>query len=415
MGQRQSDNFTFSRISELSELIRQQKLSPVDLVSSCLERIHHLQPRLNAFIAVTHESAIEEAITAKAEIRQGKWKGPLHGIPAGIKDFYDTAGIRTTAASEHFRNRVPKQDAASVQKLKNAGAIIVGKTNMHALGMGTTGLESCFGPARNPWNPDYIPGGSSSGSAAAVASGLCYLTLDTDAIGSCRLPAACCGIVGFKASYGLISVQGILDGEKPPDEQILWLSHAGISTRSIEDTAFVLDVLAERNRDQLGNFFTALNQERQLRIGVAKNCEPAPGATAAFETAVRTIRSFGYWMASVAAPRTDFSKGIAAIASDRQAIARQAFHDIDVLLLPTTATTTLMVKNADKPLALSPEYTMFANYYGLPAVSVPCGFDDHGLPLGLQMVAKPQDEGAILRLAHQFETATTHSKVHPTI
>lgn len=120
-------------------------------------------------------------------------------------------------------------------------------------------------------------------------------------------------------------------------------------------------------------------------------------------------------MAGVAAPRTDFSKGIASIASDRQAIARQSFNDIDVLLLPTTATTTLMVKDAQKPLALSPEYTMFANYYGLPAVSVPCGFDDHELPLGLQMVARPQDECAILRLAHQFQTATTYSKMHPTI
>src|SRR5690348_15596126 len=131
--QRESDSYIFSRIAEISELIRQQKLSPVDLVSLCLERIQHLQPQLNAFITITPESALEEAITAEAEIRQGKWKGPLHGIPAGIKDFYDTAAIKTTAAFEHFRNRVPKQDAASVQKLKNAGAIIVGKTNMHTL------------------------------------------------------------------------------------------------------------------------------------------------------------------------------------------------------------------------------------------------------------------------------------------
>src|SRR6185295_7297661 len=137
-------------------------------------------------------------------------------------------------------------DAVSVAKLKKAGAIIIGKTNMHALGMGTTGLESYFGPVKNLWNADYMPGGSSSGSAVAVATGMCYATLDTDAIGSCRLPAACCGVVGFKGTYGLISSQGILEGEKA-DETILWLAHPGITTRSVTDTAFVLNALAEHD------------------------------------------------------------------------------------------------------------------------------------------------------------------------
>src|SRR5262249_16907893 len=155
---------------------------------------------------------------------------------------------------------------------------------------------------KNPWNADYIPGGSSSGSAAAVASGLCYATLDTDAIGSCRLPAACCGVVGFKGSYGLINMQGILEGEKPPDEDIVWMSHAGVTTRSIEDTALVLDVLAERD-----DFVTTLTQERPLRIGIASNCKVQREVMDAFETAVETIRRFGYSMNSVAAPFTDFS------------------------------------------------------------------------------------------------------------
>ena len=176
---------------------------------------------------------------------------------------------------------------------------------MHQLGMGTTGLDSYFGPVRNPWNPEYIPGGSSSGSAAAVASGMCYATLDTDAIGSCRLPAACCGVVGFKGTYGLISSKGILEGE-PADEMIVWMSHPAITTRSVQDTAAVLDVLAERNKDtSKASFVDALARKKKLRIGVANNFKADQEVKAAFEKAVETIRSFGYSMNSVAAPFGD--------------------------------------------------------------------------------------------------------------
>ena len=408
-----SENYPLDSISQASELIRLRKLSPVDLLTRCLQRIAELQPRLNAFITVTSESALEAAKLAETEIRQGQWKGPLHGIPVGIKDFYDTAGVRTTAAFEHFRNRVPKDDAASVEKLRKAGAIVIGKTNMHTLGAGTTGLESYFGPVKNPWNSEYIPGGSSSGSAAAVASGLCYATLDTDAIGSCRLPAACCGVVGFKGTYGLIDLRGILKGEQPPDEQIVWMAHAGITTRHAMDTAIVLDALARRDAE--ASFVTALAEERPLRIGVANNCKAATAVMDGFERAVETIRGFGYSMETVAAPFVALSKGIGNIAADRQAIASQSFHEIEVLLLPVTATTTLRIGDASQPSALSAENTMFANYYGLPAVSVPCGFDKHGLPLGLQIVAKPWDEAAVLRLAHQFLTATGLDNARPPV
>src|SRR5215510_6914162 len=238
--------YAHQSVADVSELIRQRQISPGELVATCLERIERLQPMLNAFITVAADSARQAADVAAREIQQGRWKGPLHGVPVGIKDFYDTAGLRTTAAFEHFRDRVPKNDAIAVETLKRSGAIVIGKTSMHTLGMGTTGLESAFGPAKNPWNADYIPGGSSSGSAAAVAAGLCFATLDTDAIGSCRLPAACCGVVGFKGSYGLVDMRGILEGEQPPDDTIRWLAHAGITTRSVQDTAVVLDVLAGR-------------------------------------------------------------------------------------------------------------------------------------------------------------------------
>jgi len=406
--------FEYARITDVAKSIRKQNVSPVELVEACLKRIEDLNPKLNAFITVLNDQAREQARTAEAEIKAGKWRGPLHGIPVAVKDFYDTAGIKTTAACEQFKDRVPAKDALGVQKLKRAGAIIIGKTNMHRLGMGTTGLEGAFGPARNPWNPDYIPGGSSSGSAAAVASGLCYATLDTDAVGSCRLPAACCGIVGFKGTYGLISPQGILEGEEA-DEMILWLSHPAITTRSVEDTVLLLDVLAERNkRTKTVDYGRALKRDRQLQIGVANNFKSDPQVKASFERAVKKIRKFGYSMKSAPVPFGDPEGGIANIEADRQMIAGQAFRDIDILLLPTTTTTVPGIKDAgSNPQALSPENTAFANYYGLPAISVLCGFDAKGLPLGLQMVGKPWGESAVLRIAYQYQAVSGYSNRHP--
>ena len=404
----------YASLQDVAKLIKTQQLSPVEIVDACLERIEDLNPKLNAFITVLAEEAREQAQEAEAEIQAGKWRGSLHGIPVGIKDFYDTAGIKTTAGFEHFKDRVPTKDAESVRKLKKAGAVLIGKMNMHQLGMGTTGLESYFGPARNPWNPEYIPGGSSSGSAAAVASGLCYATLDTDAIGSCRLPSACCGVVGFKGTYGLISTKGILEGEEA-DEMILWLSHAAITTRSIQDTAIMLDILAERNKDlKTTSFVRSLARKRKLRIGVANNFQAAGDVKAAFEKAVEIIRGFGYLMRDVAAPFGDPNAGITNIEADRKGIARQAFHDNDVLLLPTTTTTIPTVKEAGgNPQALSPENTVFANYYALPAISVLCGFDTNGLPLGLQIVGKPWGESAVLRLAYDYQAATKHLRRYP--
>ena len=275
------------RLTEVSGLIRQRRISPVELVTTCLDRIDRLQPRLNAFITVAADSALQTARAAENDLQQGRWKGPLHGIPIGIKDFYDTAGLATTAAFDRFRDRIPKKDAVAVEKLKRAGAIVIGKMNMHTLGMGTTGLDSCFGPVKNPWNAGSIPGGSSSGSAAAVASGLCYATLDTDAIGSCRLPAACCGVVGYKGSYGMIDMTGILEGEQPPDDTIRWMSHAGLTTRSVHDTALVLEALAERSEHGGPSTWSGdLGVDTRFRVGVAGNCQADNVVSAAFDSAV---------------------------------------------------------------------------------------------------------------------------------
>jgi aspartyl-tRNA(Asn)/glutamyl-tRNA(Gln) amidotransferase subunit A len=314
--------------------------------------------------------------------------------------------VKTTAAFEPFKDRVPKKDAASVAKLKDAGGIVVGKTNMHRLGMGTTGLESAYGAVRNPWNDAYIPGGSSSGSAAAVAAGLCYASLDTDAIGSCRLPAACCGAVGFKGTYGLVSADGILDGEKA-DEAILWLSHPGITARSPEDVAIVLNVLRLRSRQAAAasDYREQAQRTGKMRVGVATNFEADAEVSAAFTSAVDAIRTLGHDIFDARAPFEMPRFGdVRNIEADRSAIAGRAFERIDLLLLPTTTTTTLRVDAASDAQALSAQNTMFANYFGLPAISVPCGLDSHGLPLGLQIVGTPRGDGTVLQLAHQFVT-----------
>ena len=407
---------TYADIEGISEGIRTRRVSPLEVVNGCLERIEALDTELNAFITVMADQAREQACAAEAEIESGNWRGPLHGIPVGIKDFYDTAGVKTTAAFKDFEDRVPAKDAAVVAKLKEAGAILIGKTNMHTMGMGTTGLDSHFGPVLNPWNAEFIPGGSSSGSAVAVASGMCFATIDTDAIGSCRLPAACCGVVGFKVTYGLIDAAGILDGEEGADEMILWFNHVGITTRSVGDTALMLDVVAERTEHVTASYFDSLTTGRSLRVGVGENSSADPEVMAAFERAVEVIRGLGCTVSEVAIPFVNPGSGLDAIEEDRKSIADLAFDDIDVLLLPTAPTTVPTVRDAGaNPQALSSENTIFANYYGLPAISVPCGLDANRLPIGLQIVTRPWDEVSALDLAFRYQKATPWDTEHPDV
>jgi aspartyl-tRNA(Asn)/glutamyl-tRNA(Gln) amidotransferase subunit A len=397
---------TIMSMRALYQQVVNDQVSPLAIVDSCLDRIERLNPSLNAFITVLAAQAREEAKVAMSEISAGGHRGLLHGVPVGIKDFYDTSGIRTTAAFEHFKDRVPEKDAAGVTKLRKAGAIIVGKTNMHRLGMGTTGIEGAFGPVLNPWNAYYVPGGSSAGSAAAVASGMCYATLDTDAIGSCRLPASCCGVVGFKGTYGLMSPRGILEGEQDPGEMIRWFNHPGITTRRVEDTAVVLDVLAERGPENSSSYLESIMTDSDLRIGVANNYRADRETSESFEAAVELIRSFGYSTVNIAAPIGHPFDDLSRIETDRRRITETAFCDIDVFLLPTTVSTVPTVQEARKDSqALSPANTMFANYYGLPAISIPSGFDRNGLPIGLQIVGRPWDDISVLHLGHRFQRA----------
>lgn len=395
-----------ANIANCSELLRSREISPLKLVAACIRRIEELNARLNAFITVLPERALEEARVAEAELNAGNWRGPLHGIPVAVKDFYDTAGIKTTAAFDLFRDRVPAKDAAVVARLKQAGAIIIGKTNMHTLGRGTTGLESYFGPAHNPWSAEHIPGGSSSGSAVAVATGMCYATVDTDAIGSCRLPAACCGVVGFKGTYGLINPQGILAGEEDPGEMIHWFSHPGIMTRTVHEAALVVAVLKERAEISPVQATSAGSGGAPIRIGVADNFGCDREIREGFEESIETIRSLGYSLTRVHAPLQVPADNLSNIAADRRDVIGTLFREIDALVLPTTATTVPKIKDSDgSPQTLSAENTIFANYFGLPAISVPSCFDQSGLPTGLQIVGKPWSENVVFRLAQEFEGA----------
>ena len=232
-------------LKKASEMLRSKATSPVELTQACLKRIANYNSLLNAFVTVTEEQALVAAREAEAEQRRGRWRGPLHGIPIALKDNIDTAAIRTTAASELFRDRIPSEDAEVVRRLKNAGAILLGKTNLHEFAYGGSSSITYFGPVHNPWALDRIPGGSSGGSAAATATGLCFGSLGTDTAGSVRIPACYCGIVGFKPTYGRVSNRGVIP--------LSWtLDHVGPICRTVEDAALMLGSLpAMTNRTLL--------------------------------------------------------------------------------------------------------------------------------------------------------------------
>jgi aspartyl-tRNA(Asn)/glutamyl-tRNA(Gln) amidotransferase subunit A len=233
----ESQDLAYLTLKEASELVRRKTVSPVELTATCINRIETYNPALNAFITVTKDQAMETARAMEAEQRRGKWRGPLHGIPVALKDNIDTAGLRTTAASELFKDRVPPEDAEVARRLKNAGAVLLGKTNLHEFALGGTSAVSYFGPVHNPWALDRIPGGSSGGSGAATAAGLCFGSLGTDTAGSVRIPASYCGIVGFRPTSGRVSSRGTV-----PDS---WtLDQLGPLCRSVEDAALILEAIA---------------------------------------------------------------------------------------------------------------------------------------------------------------------------
>ena len=446
-------------LAEASKLVRARAVSPVELTRACLERIEQLNPGLHAFITVTADSALEEAGRAVAEIQRGGWKGPLHGIPIALKDIVDTAGVSTTAASAVFRERVPQADAEIVSRLKSAGAVLLGKLNLHEFAYGGSGIIGAFPAARNPRNPELTTGGSSSGSAAAVAAELCYAAVGTDTAGSIRLPASCCGIVGMKPTYGRVSARGVIP--------LSWsYDHVGPMARTVEDAALLLQALAGYDAGDLASREVAVPDYSaalahadisKLRLGVPREvffAELHPEVAARVESAVSRLGSMTAGVREIGLP-VDSDRTVAKCESwvyhapyvasssnlyqpetlrrirtgqevtaaeyiskwqELQRLRREAssyFKDVDLILTPTVPFSAPSFAELEaNPEQLRPtelallRNTRPFNVLGLPAISVPCGTTSDGRCVGLQIAGKPWDEISVLRLAHAFERQT---------
>jgi aspartyl-tRNA(Asn)/glutamyl-tRNA(Gln) amidotransferase subunit A len=445
-------------IAEICEQVRRRLISPVELTQDCLHKIEKLNPTLNAFITVTAESALAEARAAEAEIQGGHWRGPLHGIPIALKDLIDTAGVRTTAASALFKDRVPSDDAAIVGRLKAAGAVFLGKQNLHEFAYGGSSVVSYFGAVHNPWSPQHIAGGSSGGSAAAVAAGLCYAAMGTDTAGSIREPAALCGIVGLKPTYGRVSAQGVIP--------LSWsLDHVGPLTRTVADSALMLQAVAGHDSADphsanvpVQDYVEALNAPtRHFRVGVpraffyddlhpeiASAINQALAVLSAMTAEIREVslavpadrtlqsaESFLYHAGFAekspelyqAETLRRIQSGENVSAEDRTRLtaelqelrgaAAQIFETVNVLITPTVPIPApTLAELTQNPELLRPRELLMLrntrpfNVWGLPAVSVPCGFTTEGLPIGLQIAGPPCQEARVLALAHAYEQAT---------
>jgi len=450
-------------IVELADLLKTREVSSVELTNDCLARIEQLNSALNAFITITADSALAQATEADEEIRRGRWRGPLHGIPLGLKDLIDTAEVLTTAASALFKDRVPKQDADVVSRLKAAGAVLLGKQNLHEFAYGGSSIVSYYGDVRNPWNVEHIAGGSSGGSAAAVAAGLCYGAIGTDTAGSIREPAAMCGVVGLKPTYGAVSVRGVIPLSPS-------LDHVGPIARTVADAEIILDAIVDgaQNHGTDNVKFSARGSDSQpLRIGVPppKSFYESldPEVESAVEEALSVLQALGHENREIDLPvlqdrtlqsgeayayHTKFVRdspelyqpetlrrirsgediSYANILRCREELQqtrrdiKKIFEEIDVLVTPTTPIPAPSIAALRKdPDSLRPmeilllRNTRPANVWGLPAISLPCGFTKLGLPIGVQIIGAHWAEATVLQLAYEYEQATTWHKREPTL
>lgn len=451
-----------SGISEIAVRLRRREISPVEITRDCLSQIEKQNSALNAFITVMAESALAEARTAEAEIARGEWRGPLHGVPVALKDLIATAGVPTTSASALHKDRIPSEDADVVRRLRQAGAIIIGKTNLHEFAYGGSSLISYFGEMRNPWDVQRITGGSSGGSAGAVAAGMVGAAIGTDTAGSIREPAALCGCVGIKPTYGRVSSRGVFPLSPS-------LDHVGPLAASVMDAAIVLQAVAGYDPEDIttadvpvADFVGALREDaKQIRVGVPREhffTDLDPEVASAMEHAlsgietlvaeVRDVRlevptdrtvqaaeSFAIHTESIAKspelyqPETlrrirtgekvsaaDYIAKRRQLEQERRRIA-QAFADVDLLVTPTTPIPAPAIAELKaNPDALRPaelallRNTRPFNVWGLPAMSVPCGFTQSGLPIGLQIAGPHWREDLVLRLAYAYEQATAWHK-----
>jgi len=461
-------------LSEASAALHRGEVTSAELTAAVLERIAQCDGKLNSYITVCDESAMAQARELDAEQKAGTTRGPLHGIPVALKDNIDTAGVRTTAASNVFRERIPDEDAEVTKRLKAAGAVIVGKLNLHEFAAGGTGVGSAFGSTHNPWDQDRITGGSSSGSGGAVGGRLCFAALGTDTGGSIRIPSSWCGCVGMKPTYGLVSIRGVVP-------LIYSMDHCGPMTRSVTDAAMMLNVLA--GYDPLDNasvehpqedyvealqqptgwmrlgapeeFYTDLDVEVEnamktaievlstLTAGVVSRA-PLPSAgdmmdflhfkaeTHAYHEPFKDQSELyhddtrQFLTTPVASSTMDYVRARERLIALRRSI-DAAFKDFDLVVLPTQKIQPYTIaqaiefseKAAASQMGFAPEIMKIAantfpfNMYGLPAMTVPCGFSASGMPIGMTIAGPRFSEGRILALGAAFENATNWHERRP--
>jgi len=452
-------------------LLKSRELSPVELVDAHLERIAALEPTLNAFITVTPDEARAAAVEAEQAIARNEYRGPLHGIPIGLKDLYATRSLLTTSGTKVWAGHVPSEDATSVARLREAGAIFLGKLNMNELAFGATGENPHYGDSSNPWAPERMSGGSSGGSAAATAAGECAAALGTDTGGSGRIPASLCGLVGLKPNYGRISQRGVT--------QLCWsLDHVSIFARTVADSALVLNVLAGYDPDDptsadvpVPDFSAGLEDGvKGLRVGVPREFvwdALDPEVEVSVRGAIDTLAGLGATVTEVSIPSLPTCIEIAATllgaeafashgallethgaeldprmsprlaaggeisAADyikaqkaRSALTREVFttlQDVHILAFATTAVfapkrgeTEVQVGDSQLPIlnALG-RLNRAGNLTGYPSLALPCGFSTSGLPIGFQLLGRPFDEATLLRVGNAYECATEWHDAHP--
>jgi aspartyl-tRNA(Asn)/glutamyl-tRNA(Gln) amidotransferase subunit A len=454
--------------AEATRAFAARTLSPVELLRALLARIERLDPTLNAFIRLDANAALDAARAAEREIAAGRVRGPLHGVPVGIKDIIDVAGLPTTCHSKILLDNFASADAAAVSKLRQAGAIIVGKMSTHEFALGGPSFDLPFPPARNPWNPAHHPGGSSSGSGAGVCAGLFPLALGTDTGGSVRNPASSCGIVGLKPTYGLVSRRGVFP-------LAFTLDHVGPLTRTVTDSALLLDAIAGHDPSDDGSAATSarhfgcdlLRGVRELRIGFVRHFHetdmPAnPEVTAALEDAACVLQAEGADVRDVTLPSLNefsavnrvilgaeafsihapwlrerpgdygqltrrrllagafFSAGDYVGAQRRRtqmiAAVNDVFRDFDVLICASSLD---LASRLDDPVETARTYPRQArtpfNVTGHPALAMMSGLSDAGIPLSVQFVGRYFEDATVLRVAAAYERATEWHRRRPPI
>ena len=450
-------------LSEASQQLANGTVSSEELTKLCLARIHKLDASLNAFITLTEEAALQQARECDVQRKAGRVTSPLHGVPIALKDNIDTGGLKTTAAANVFKDRVPAEDAEVTQRLKAAGTIFLGKLNLDEMAFEGTGTTGCFGPAHNPWNLEHITGGSSAGSAAAVSAGLCYASVGSDDGGSVRIPGAFCGVVGFKTSYGRVSTRGVVPSAYSMDT-------IGPIVRRVEDAAAMLQILAGYDpkdaitlAEPVPDYSKALHAPiASFRLGVPRDYfyeNLHPDVAAAVEEAIRHLKGQLREVRDVTLPRLHVAQNgtydvelyhyqkpffdkspelyhpwsqrqmnelklvetvpyvetLKRVRDCRRDI-RRIFEQVDILVLPTMREPAPLISETVNETHHRPHSNTGAfNQFGTPAITVPCGFSKDGLPIGLQLVGPAFGEQAVLSVAYAYQQTTEWHKRRPSL